>query len=111
MIQQLNLTYGGAYNTNRNDSFGKFEAIFSQCTACHCLCLSLMTYPYILSVPPSNLFSYIIFIYISTIFEASLLLIDYPNFPLPLLEAGSFAFFGLQLDIIEIKIVSIYSLL
>ena len=28
MIQQLNLTYGAAYNTNRNDIFGKFEAIF-----------------------------------------------------------------------------------
>ena len=62
MIQQLNLTYGAAYNTNRNDIFGKFEAIFSQCTACHCLCLSLMTCLYILPVTPSDLFSYIIYI-------------------------------------------------
>jgi hypothetical protein len=45
----------------------------------------------------------IYYLYISTIFEASLLIIDYPNFSLPLLEARSFAFFGLQLDIIETK--------
>src|SRR5215217_9362656 len=102
MIQPLNLTYGAADNTNRNDSFGKFEAIFSQYTACHCLCLSVMTYFYILPVPPSDLFSYIIFIYLSTIFEHPCYSLTILTFPC-LFWSKIICFFGLQLDIIETK--------